>query len=86
MSDMELLEPLKLSEVAAELRSTVHFVRTLIATKELKIVKVGKEFRVTRADLNHWIQTARGYIGEGNLPRTKGKERVKPPIKVVKSA
>lgn len=83
MSDLEVLE---LRDVAADLRSTIYFVRTLIGNGELRFLRVGKRFCVTREALDQWKRTAQGYIGEADLPRTKGKERGKPYIKAVKSA
>jgi excisionase family DNA binding protein len=86
MSDLELL---KLSEVAAELRSTLHFARTLVNTGELKFIRIGKEYRVSRGALERWIEVNQGYKGEADLPQLSRKSRVNrksESIKVAKSA
>lgn len=77
---------LDLKEAAAQLRSSVGFVRLIIANGELPFLKIGKKFFVTRGDLDRWIERARGRPGEADLPRTTGKERGKPHLKALQSA
>lgn len=56
MDDLTLLD---VKQAAARLHATVHFVRTLIADDELKVVAIGKKFCITQGDLDHWVQTNR---------------------------
>jgi excisionase family DNA binding protein len=50
---------LTLQEAAQALRSSIHFVRGLIADDELKFVKCGKQFCIARHDLDEWIKSNR---------------------------
>jgi len=54
--DVTLLD---LQQAAALLRGTAHFIRGLIASGDLRYVKIGKKFCVTRGDLDRWVETNR---------------------------
>jgi excisionase family DNA binding protein len=50
---------LDLREAAEHLHATIHFIRGIIASGELRYVKIGKKFCVTRADLDRWVEANR---------------------------
>jgi hypothetical protein len=57
---------LELSQAAERIHGTVHFVRGLIASGELKYLKIGKKFCVTAGDLANWIETTRQVRSEAD--------------------
>ncbi len=76
MDDLTILD---LREVAGRLHSTVHFVRTLIATDELKYVRIGKKFTVCATDLDAWIRANRQLRSESDeVGENAGKARATP--------
>jgi excisionase family DNA binding protein len=64
---------LTLAEVAERLRAKVYFVRTQIASGELKYIKIGKEFRVTDTALQDWIERSQRYGGDDDEPENREK-------------
>jgi excisionase family DNA binding protein len=70
---------LDVREAAERLRGSVHFVRTLIATGDLKFVKIGKKFCVTVGDLDRWVESNRRLrdeevgesLGQGRARRVR---------------
>lgn len=71
---MEELKPYKAQEVADVLRVNVRVVYKLISTGKLKAIRVGRDWRVTRAALEL-------YLAGG--PRTKGPDDTLEMIEVV---
>lgn len=55
MTDTTAPVYLTADEVAAELRTTVDWVRRACADKRLPAKKVGKSYRISRADLNAYM-------------------------------
>jgi len=74
--DLTLMD---LKEAAEHLHATVHFVRGIIATDELRFVKIGKKFCVTRGDLNLWVERNRLVRSElDELGESLGQQKTKP--------
>jgi excisionase family DNA binding protein len=49
------IEVLTVEEVAELLRTTIHTVRQLIRNKKLNAVKVGREYRILRSEVERFL-------------------------------
>ncbi len=82
----EELKVLTLPEVAAQLRCSVGFVRSLLADEEMPYLKCGKRFCVLQGDVNRWLERARSRQEPAKRGQISGKSRVSRAVTPLKPA
>ena len=73
MVEMEPL--LDMDDIAAILRCSKSKVEKLMLAGELPIIKIGNESRMTRADLEAWIESRKHFHKPGKRSERPGKKK-----------
>jgi len=60
MIDIKTDSPMSVTELADYLKVSKQQIRKMIVNKEIKSIKVGREYRVMESDIQEWLDKQRG--------------------------